>query len=164
MTEIKALVFDMDGTIADLYGVDNWLNDLKNENARPYIEAKPLYDMDILASILELLKICGYQIIITSWLAKGATKTYNEKVREAKREWLVRYNFPYDEIHLVKYGTTKADCTRKKGGYQILIDDNEKVRNGWALGKTINANKNIIEQLIELLAIEMKQCENIFKI
>lgn len=156
MTEIKALVFDMDGTIADLYGVDNWLNDLKNENARPYIEAKPLYDMDILASILELLKICGYQIIITSWLAKGATKTYNEKVREAKREWLVRYNFPYDEIHLVKYGTTKADCTRKKGGYQILIDDNEKVRNGWALGNTINANKNIIEQLIELLAIEMK--------
>lgn len=151
---MKALVFDMDGTIADLYGVENWLADLRNENERPYREAKPLYDMDTLASIIGLLRMVGYEIIITSWLAKGATKAYDEKVRKAKKEWLAKYNFPYDEIHLVKYGTTKADCTRKKGGYQILIDDNEKVRNGWTLGDTIDANENIIEKLVDLLVAE----------
>jgi hypothetical protein len=75
-------------------------------------------------------------------------------VRKAKREWLERYNFPFDEIHLVAYGTTKANCTRKKGGYQILIDDNAKVRNGWNLGSTINANENILEKLWALLLTE----------
>jgi len=150
----KALVFDLDGTLANLYGVENWLSDLRSENPRPYEVASPLYDMDTLASILGLLKFQGWEIIITSWLAKDSTKEYDEKVRKAKRDWLAKYNFPYDEIHLVKYGTTKADCTRKKGGYQILIDDNEKVRKGWNLGKTIDATKNILDELLNLLVAE----------
>jgi hypothetical protein len=72
-------------------------------------------------------------------------------VREAKLAWLEKYNFPYDEIHLVKYGTTKANCTRKLGGLQILVDDNEAVRKGWNLGGVIDANKNIIAELVELI-------------
>ena len=147
----KILVFDMDGTIADLYGVENWLNDLRSENPRPYAEAKPLYDMDSLTTILNLLKIEGWTIAITTWLAKNSTKEYDKKVRQAKKDWLAKYNFPYDEIHLVKYGTTKANCTRKNGGFQILIDDNEKVRHGWTLGATIDATKNILEALSTLL-------------
>ena len=31
---------------------------------------------------------------------------------------------------------------------------NEKVRKGWTLGETINANENIIEKLVELLVAE----------
>lgn len=150
----KTLVFDMDGTIANLYGVNGWLEMLRTENEKPYRVAKPMYDMDILASILGLLKMCGWSVVITSWLAKDSTKAYDEKVRNAKKEWLAKYQFPYDEIHLVKYGTTKANCTRKKGGFQILVDDNEKVRKGWTLGDTINANENIIEKLIDLLVAE----------
>ena len=84
----------------------------------------------------------------------NSTKEYDALVRQAKREWLEKYNFPFDEIHLVAYGTTKANCTRKNGGFQILVDDNEKVRNGWTLGNTINANENIIEKLAELLLTE----------
>lgn len=147
----KALVFDMDGTIADLYGVEGWLADLQNENARPYKEAKPMYDTIVLNAILNVLKAQGWKIIVTTWLAKGSSKKYDAKVREAKIEWLAENNFPYDEIHLVKYGTTKADCTRKHGGFQILIDDNEKVRKGWNLGATVNAKNNIINTLINLI-------------
>ena len=150
----KILVFDMDGTIADLYGVENWLADLRSENPRPYILAKPLYDMDSLNIILELLKEQGWKIVVTSWLAKNSSALYDEVVREAKRMWLNKYNFPFDEIHLVKYGTTKANCTRKLGGFQILVDDNEKVRNGWTLGDTINANENILKKLVDLLLTE----------
>lgn len=146
----KTLVFDMDGTIADFYGVEGWLDDLMNSNPRPYIEAKPLYNTEILNYTLNTLKALGWKIVITSWLAKSSTREYDEKVRQAKREWLAKYEFPYDEIHLVKYGTTKANCTRKYGGFQILVDDNEKVRKGWTLGSTINANKNIIDKLIDL--------------
>ena len=151
----KVLVFDMDGTIANLYEVENWLSDLRSENPRPYEIAKPMYDMEILADILNLLKSQGWRIAVTSWLSKESTKQYDEMVRKAKREWLEKYQFPFDEIHLVKYGTTKANCTRKLGGYQILVDDNETVRKGWTLGETINANENILEKLVDLLCQDL---------
>ena len=150
----RTLVLDMDGTFVDLYGVDGWLEDLRNENPRPYIVAKPLYDMDTFCAILGLLKAQGWRIAITTWLAKESTKEYDEIVRKAKREWLAKRNVPFDEIHLVKYGTTKANCTRKLGGYQILVDDNAEVRKGWTLGETINANENIIKKLVDLLLTE----------
>ena len=143
----KMLVFDMDGTIADLYGVEGWLKDLRTESVRPYTEAKPLYDMDELRELLNRLQKLGWLICVTTWLAKGATKEYDKAVTKAKKEWLEKYNFPYDEIHCVKYGTTKANCTRKKGGFQILIDDNKKVRDGWTLGTTVNAQFDIMKFL-----------------
>lgn len=154
MTQEKILVFDMDGTLADFYGVNGWLQYLEERNPTPYIVAKPLYDMVALASVLNILKIKGWKIVVTSWLAKDSTKEFDREVRQAKREWLKEHNFPFDEIHLVKYGTTKANCTRKLGGYQVLVDDNEQVRNGWNLGATINANENILDKLIDLMVAE----------
>lgn len=151
----KTLVFDMDGTIADLYGVEGWLEMLHAEDATPYRVAKPLCHMGALVDILNELKIMGWTIAVTSWLAMGATKAYDKKVRKAKREWLERYDFPYDEIHLVKYGTTKANCTRKNGGFQILVDDNANIRKGWNLGDTIDANENILKALADLLIKEV---------
>ena len=146
----KTLVFDMDGTIADFYGVENWLDALRAEDPLPYMDADPIYDTDALNAILLALKNIGWRIVVTTWLAKGSSKAYDTLVREAKLAWLDKYDFPYDEIHMVKYGTTKANCTRKLGGFQILVDDNEKVRKGWNLGATINANENILDALIAL--------------
>ena len=151
MENNKTLVFDMDGTIADFYGVVGWLDYLIEEDTTPYDVALPLYNMVYLNSLLNVLKNQGWRIVVTTWLAKDGSKEYNNRTRKAKLEWLEKYNFPYDEIHLVKYGTTKANCTRKIGGYQILIDDNEKVRKGWNLGDTINANKNILKNLEKLV-------------
>ena len=147
----KMLVFDMDGTIADLYGVDGWLDDLHNEKTRPYDDAKPLYNMTELVALLNTLRALGWLICVTTWLAKDATKEYNKAVTKAKKNWLAKYNFPYDEIHCVKYGTTKANCTRKKADFQILIDDNKKVRDGWTLGTTVNAQFNIMNFLKALV-------------
>lgn len=151
MMNTKVLVFDMDGTIADLYSVENWLIDLRAFNPRPYIMAQPMYDMNELNLILNQLKAQGWRIAVTTWLSMESTLDYDREVRKAKREWLEKYNFPFDEIHMVKYGTTKANCTRHLGGYQILVDDNAKVRQGWNLGNTINANENILQELIKLL-------------
>ena len=147
----KTLVFDMDGTIADLYGVENWLDDLRAENPRPYVDAEPMYNMIVLNELLNILKDMGWRIVVTTWLSKGSTPAYDALVREAKIEWLARYDFPYDEIHLVKYGTTKANCTRKYGGFQVLFDDNEQIRKGWTLGEAVDANENIIEYLTNLI-------------
>jgi phosphoglycolate phosphatase-like HAD superfamily hydrolase len=147
----KAIIFDMDGTIADFYGVDGWLNDLENENTRPYDVAEPLYDMEVLNALLDVLKLQGWRIIVTTWLSRGASVDFENATRESKKAWLKKYGFQYDEIHLVRYGTTKANATRRLGGFQVLVDDNEKVRKGWHLGTTIDANKNIIDELINLL-------------
>lgn len=146
----KTLVFDMDGTIANFYGVANWLDYLMNEDTTPYEIAEPLYDMVVLNNILMNLKANGWKIVVTTWLAKNGTKEYNNRTRKAKLDWLAKYDFPYDEIHLVKYGTTKANCTRKIGGYQVLVDDNITVRKGWTLGATIDANENILKKLENL--------------
>ncbi|MBR5597910.1 MAG: hypothetical protein IKW30_10940 [Lachnospiraceae bacterium] len=145
----KMVVFDMDGTIANLYGVENWLEYIHNEDPYPYKVAECLYDPVELLTVVNELKANGWKIAITSWLAKGGSKEYNAKVRQAKIEWLSI--FPYDEIHIVKYGTTKANCTRGKADFQILVDDNEMVRNSWNLGGTIDANKNILKELRKLL-------------
>lgn len=151
----KTLVFDMDNTINKFYDVNDWLNDLHNEDIRPYVICEPKYDMVILNEILLTLKALGWRVAITTWLAKDSTKEYDNKVRKAKIEWLKKYNFPYDEIHMVKYGTTKANSTRRLGGYQILIDDNDDIRKGWSLGSTINANKNILKELTDLICNEV---------
>lgn len=153
----KMIIFDMDGTIANLYGVDKWLDKLRAFDETPYLDAKPLYDMEILNTLLNKLKQNGYKIVVTSWLAKESNKEYDKKVRQAKREWLNKYNFPFDEIHLVKYGTPKAYCTKGKANFQILVDDNTQVRFTFenyksAISNTsINAKENIIPELYKLL-------------
>ena len=148
----KVLVFDMDGTIANLYGVDNWLSMLRAFNPTPYAIAEPMYDMGKLVGLLNTLKKNGWRIAVTSWLSKESNPDYDAAVRIAKINWLDAFSFPYDEIHLVKYGTTKANCTRKLGGYQVLVDDNKKVRDGWTLGATIDATMNIMDALESLLS------------
>lgn len=141
----KTIVFDMDGTIANLYKVPKWETHLRNLNPLPYQTAKKMFKKRELYPILNKLKAGGTKIVITSWLTKFSTKEYDEEVRKAKKEWLDKHNFPYDELHFIKYGTTKANVTRHKGGYQLLIDDNDKVRKGWHLGKAIHPNEMIQE-------------------
>lgn len=125
----KKLIFDMDGTIANFYGVDNWLECLKNSDATPYKIAKPLVDFEEFNSLLRQLQTAGFKIVITSWLAKNASKEFDKKVRQAKKAWLEKYGMPVDEIHLVKYGTPKQKCS--KADIQILFDDNAEVRNSF---------------------------------
>ena len=151
---MKAICFDMDGTIADLYNVPDWLEKLRSENPEPYIVAKPMWDMERLGSVLRKLQKQGWQVRIISWLAKDSSENYKEAVRAAKRWWLEHYDFPLDGCHLVEYGTTKANCVRKywDEAPMILIDDNEKVRHGWNLGEAINPQEVDIIQYLENLA------------
>lgn len=148
----KMICFDMDGTIADLYSVPNWLDKLRAEDSSPYSDAAPMWDMEELRKILLLLTGEGWEVRVISWLSKDSSASYKDRVRKAKLEWLSKYGFPYRRCHLVAYGTTKADCVRRWASPAILIDDNEKVRNGWHLGETIDPTKvNLIEELRKLL-------------
>ena len=153
--KVKMICFDMDGTIADLYGVEGWLEMLRAENPTPYRQAKPMWDMVELAETLRTLQANGIEIRIITWLSMNSTENYKNETRQAKREWLDELGFPYDNFHGVQYGATKADSVRRylaENEGAILIDDNAKVREGWHLGETINPTEcDIIEMLKNLL-------------
>lgn len=127
----KAIYFDMDGTIANLYAVDGWLPMLRNSDSTPYKEAKPMVRMNVLARRLNKLQKDGYTIGIISWLAKDGNNEYNEKVTNAKREWLNKHlkSVNWNEVHIVEYGTPKHNIVRYPNG--ILFDDEDKNRNEW---------------------------------
>lgn len=137
----KYLCFDMDGTIADLYAVNGWLEQLRAYNPNPYRVAEPMWDMVELTNAIQAIQEIGIKIVIITWASKESTREYDKAVRQAKLDWLEEMGFPYDFFHCVKYGTTKANTIRKYMEIEetaILIDDNEKVRNGWSLGETVN--------------------------
>lgn len=144
----KAIYFDMDGTIADLYGVTDWLEMLMNGNELPYRLAKPLVRLATLARLLNELQNNGYKIGIVSWLAKNSSSDYDEKVTSAKCEWLNKHlaSVKFDEIHIVSYGTPKQDIVNYPKG--ILFDDEEQNRKNWN-GKAFD-EKNITEILKKL--------------
>lgn len=147
------ICFDMDGTIADLYGVEGWLKSLREENPMPYVVAKPMWDMKKLADVLNRLIAQGWEIRVISWLSQDSSPEYSEAVRAAKIWWLNYHGFPYQKAHLVAYGTTKANAIRNavEKGSAILIDDNAKVRKGWHMGETIDpTTENLIERLESL--------------
>ncbi len=152
---VKMICFDMDGSIADLYSVPNWLGMLRKFNPTPYRIAKPMWDMEELALLLMELQNKGIEIRIITWLSKESTPTYDKAVRLAKIDWLRSFDFPFDHFHGVKYGATKADSVRPYLGEDetaILIDDNAKVRKGWHLGEAIDPTAcDIVEVLRGLL-------------
>lgn len=126
----NAIYFDMDGTIANFYGVNGWLNDLISENVRPYAEAQPLFDMVSLAVALNALHEKGFHIGIVSWLSKSGTDDFNMRVTEVKKQWLKKYiPFEFDEIKIVPYGTPKSSVVDFPNG--ILFDDEKPNRKEW---------------------------------
>ena len=148
----KMICFDMDGTIADLYGVDGWLEDLIAHNTRPYAKAKDLYNVFDLLEVLLELKLKGYKLGVISWGSKENNAEYDKAVEKVKRKWLANrlLDSILDKIIVTPYGVRKADTCRKFG-FGILVDDEEQNRNAWDLGDTIDANKNLLEELAKLL-------------
>lgn len=148
----KLLVFDMDGTIADFYRVEGWLEHLKEESTLPYRVANAMYNMEEMREVLEKLKSKGWIVAVTTWTAMHSTKKFSKEVAKEKIEWLKRFNFPYDELHIVEYGTPKHEVTN--GDIQILFDDNDEVRQEWKANNqiAINANENILDVLKLMVA------------
>jgi hypothetical protein len=144
----KAIYFDMDGTIANLYGQEDWLTNLINEKTKPYREAKPLVNMRQLGRELNRLQALGYHVGIISWTCKNATSEYDERVAKTKINWLKKHisAVNWNEISIVKYGTPKYKIVNKSKG--ILFDDEVKNRQEW------NDNNGMafdVDNIIEVL-------------
>lgn len=132
----KAIYFDMDGTIADLFGVDNWLADLRNNRTRPYHDARPLWNMRELSKLLRKVQNAGYKIGVISWGAMEASDNFQSRIEKSKKAWLKRHlpSVIWDEIYITRYGVPKSSC-----GSGILFDDSRKNRAEW-VGKAYHPN------------------------
>jgi hypothetical protein len=127
----KKICFDLDGTLANLYAVDGWLDMLRAYDPTPYAQAEPMLNMSAFARLLHKAQRLGYEICIISWLSKESNQEYDNAVTVAKLEWL-RIHLPsveWNEINIVAYGTPKHEIC---GG--VLFDDEEHNRKEWGVG------------------------------
>lgn len=151
---MPAIYFDMDGTLADFYGVDGWLDALHIESVMPYVAAEPLVNPSDFVTLVEQLKNKGYTIGIISWSAKNGSENYNKRVRVAKLVWVKNYfGDVFDEFHVVKYGTPKHAVAKIKDS--IIVDDNCYVRDMWMWrnGEAIDATDTcVMMESLEKLA------------
>ena len=118
----------MDGTIADLYAVENWLNMLRAYDPTPYVQAEPMLNMSAFARLLHKAQRLGYKICIISWLSKEPTAEYDMAVTQAKLQWLENHlpSVEWDKIFILPHGTPKNSF-----GNGFLFDDEEQNRNDW---------------------------------
>lgn len=146
----KAIYFDMDGTIADLYHQPNWLERLRNEQAEPYRDAVPLISREDFTNIVNTLKRMGYRVGIISWLSKLSSEDFKKRVRKVKKEWLyLHYGKIFDEVHLVAYGTPKHKVAKLTPS--ILVDDNTDINQAWETSGGVAIHAKEIHRLLEIV-------------
>ena len=134
---MKMIWLDMDGTIADLYSVDSWLNMIRSEDARPYAMARPLVNMAVLAVLLNQKKKQGYGVGIVSAMPKDSNPLFDARIIKAKLDWLGRYlpTVKWDAIEFTAYADIKNMVNQ---GEDILFDDEIRHLNAWT-GTAYNA-------------------------
>ena len=140
--------FDMDGTFANLYGVNGWLEDLKAERTRPYAEATPLFDMVGFRRMLKNIKDLGHKVEIVSWGSKNASPEFDEAVKMVKLDWLQEHGLMryIDKVNVVHYGTPKSTIPAEIG---ILFDDEEKNRKEWEQAGGVAYDQNFLAKFVE---------------
>lgn len=121
----QTVYLDMDGTIADLYNVQDWLSKLRNEESNLFANLKPMVSE---SRLLELFPANEYDIRILTMLPKGASKEYVEVVTAEKNQWLDTYFPSITKRIFKKYGNNK---NLKGSARAVLIDDNEEIRNNF---------------------------------
>lgn len=150
----KKIYFDMDGTIADLYSREGWLDSIINEEVGLFKDLQPMYPAWQFKEICDRLMQEGWEIGVITWTPMNATREYEEQVAREKTYWLNNYASFIKDIVCQPYGQPKQYAIRQRKTQMILVDDNNEVRKMWETKiqrKTIDATKNIIDELEKLL-------------
>lgn len=145
------IYFDLDGTLADLYSVPDWLDKLHAEDTEPYSKAAIIHPT--LPSLLNALRAAGATLGVISWGAMGGSNGYTKLTKAAKLEWCNRhFGNVFSEFHVIKYGTPKSKAAKHRNA--ILVDDNAKVRTSWENSKAANVEMPTIDASDTLAMIE----------
>lgn len=128
------IYMDLDGTLADFYSVDNWLQKILENDSSPYREARPLHNFSYLAKLMHQCQKKGIEFSIISWGSKNSTENFLTAVADEKRKWLKTHlpSVQFSEIIIVPYGTPKENY--KNSHFDILFDDEQANRKNWKNG------------------------------
>ena len=121
----QVVYLDMDGTIANLYGMNNWLENLINEVEGLFLECEPFITEE---ELLNYFPSEEYELRICSMTPLNATKEYCQVVINEKNQWLDKYFPSITHRVYMAYGNNK---NLKNTVNHILIDDNETIRNSY---------------------------------
>lgn len=145
--EVKKIWFDMDGTIADLYGVEDWLSYLRKEDTHPYDIAKPMLNFSLFARFIHKLQNLGWEFGIVSWTSKVGSEFFNEQIAISKIKWLNKHlpSVEWDYIEIIPYGVNKFELC----GGGVFFDDEIGNREAW--GENAFEPQLIIEKMKELI-------------
>lgn len=151
------IYFDLDGTVYNLYGVNNWLARLRNEDATAYNEGEFLHKetYNHFLEICSQLSSLGVQFGVITWLAMQSSPEYEEEVTEIKREWVEEYLPFVTEFNAQSYGIPKQNAIQKRAKRMYLIDDSTEVCEMWQTNKqriAINVNDRFtaLDALIQI--------------
>lgn len=138
----KVVYFDMDGTIADLYGVSDCFKRLDNMDAAVYSEAKPI---DKYINMLKEFHTMGYKVVILSALGMVSSKQFDEDTIRNKGIWLDTYVGKEYIDERIYIPNTKHKELYQLFGKGILVDDDDRVLMNWNYDriKAVNDNKVI---------------------
>lgn len=157
----KAIWFDMDGTIYDLYGQENWLEKVRNKDSRVFYTGSPLQPVERLMQALKALKDNGWHIGVITWAPKGVDSgdPFFEDVAMMKQGWLAKY-YPdlLQNFYCIPYGEDKSltayhhwENRKEVIENQILVDDNLLVRqmwlDNWVDFTAIDATEDFLQKL-----------------
>lgn len=135
------LIFDMDGTLFDLYGKEDWLESIQNERLGLFEDLEAFDYVSKIIRPLKDLKAKGVQLGVCTWTPKGTSKNYCEVVKKEKVESLKKAGLFYlmDFVVCIPYGEDKADSVKKfrrsGSNIEILFDDNKEVRESFQYGQ-----------------------------
>lgn len=145
------IYFDLDGTLADLYNVPQWLEKLHAENTEPYSQAAIAHPS--LPCLLDNLKAAGATLGVISWGAMGGSNEYTKRTKTAKLEWCKRhFGDVFSEFHVIKYGTPKSKAAKHSNA--VLVDDNARVRTSWENSKACNSEMPTIDASDTIAMVE----------
>lgn len=149
---LPTIALDMDGTIAALYHVPEWLESITNNDASPYYKALELVDCDSLNDLVRLYKASGGHVCVVSWLCKGKpSNAYCSAIQSAKVLWLREHLPAIDDIRIVAYGTPKSTVV-KDVRHNVLFDDEKPNRDEFMqAGGQARLPRNLIRFMLAML-------------
>ena len=136
---------DLDGTVYDLYNVNNWEPRLRAEDPTVFEDGDFIGDYDRFISICNKLVLIGVQFGVITWLSMQSSVEYEIECTEVKRSWVKKFMPFVTEFNAQSYGTPKQNAIQKRAKIMYLLDDNKEICEMWKtekMRKSINVNRD----------------------
>ena len=153
------LYFDMDGTIADLYNHENWLEKIRsgqpifNELKKMPRTNKVIYYLNQIEQHTD-----NVEVNIITWLPLNATIPQMIQYTEEKKEWSEKNFVRVSNFIALPYGSPKHKAILKEEkAYHLLFDDNAEVRNEWQGKYKIAFDENNIVEVLRLILNNLRE-------